>query len=60
VVFDDRAGPPIGAIEALKKLRILLFIASKRDDIEAVQEHIEMAQVIIHKALPRTHAGPGH
>lgn len=44
---------PIDPIEALKQVRILLFVASQRDDMDAVQKHIEMAQAIIAKALPR-------
>jgi hypothetical protein len=52
--------PQIHPIEALRKLRILLFIVSKRDDMDAVQKHIEMAQAVIDKALPRRPAGPSH
>ena len=44
---------PIDPGEALKQVRILLFVASERDDMDAVQKHIEMAQAIIAKALPR-------
>jgi hypothetical protein len=51
---------PTNPLDALKKLRILLFVASKRDDMEAVQKHIEMAQAIVDKALPRRPAGPSH
>lgn len=51
---------PIDPIDALKKLRILLFIASKRDDMDAVQKRIEMAQAIIDRALPRKRAEPSH
>lgn len=43
---------PIDPLQALKQVRILLFVASERDDMEAVQKHIEMAQAIIAKALP--------
>lgn len=46
--------PPIDPVEALKQVRVLLFVASERDDMEAVQKHIEMAQAIIAKALPRS------
>jgi hypothetical protein len=52
--------PPIDPLEALKKVRILLFIASKRDDMDAVQKRIEMAQAIIDRALPRKRAEPSH
>lgn len=45
--------PPIDPIKALKQVRILLFVASERDDMDSVQRHIEMAQAIIAKALPR-------
>jgi hypothetical protein len=52
--------PPIDPLEALKKVRILLFVASERDDMEGVQKHIEMAQAIIDRALPRKRAEPSH
>jgi hypothetical protein len=45
--------PPIDPIKALKQVRVLLFVASERDDMDAVQKHIDMAQAIIAKALPR-------
>ena len=44
--------PPIPPIEALRKVRILLFVASESDDMDRVQLHIEMAQAIINEALP--------
>jgi hypothetical protein len=49
--------PPIDPIDALKQVRVLLFVASERDDMDAVQKHIEMAQAIIAKALPRKKGG---
>lgn len=40
---------------------MLLFVASERDDMDAVQKQFEMAQAIIAKALPRKKAaGAGH
>jgi hypothetical protein len=44
--------PEIDPIAALKQVRVLLFVASERGDMDAVQKHIEMAQAIIAKALP--------
>jgi hypothetical protein len=53
--------PEIDPIKAVKQIRILLFVTSERDDMDAVQKHIEMAQAIIAKALPRKNtAGAGH
>jgi hypothetical protein len=48
--------PQLDPLEALKQVRVLLYVASERDDMDAVHKHIEMAQAIIAKALPRKRA----
>jgi hypothetical protein len=45
--------PPIDPLEALKRIRVLLQVAADSGDIDAIEKHFAMAQVIIDKALPR-------
>jgi hypothetical protein len=44
--------PPIDPVEALKKVQSLLSLASTSGDIDAIEQYVAAAKVIIDKALP--------
>jgi hypothetical protein len=44
--------PPLGPREALERIRILIRVASKCDDLEAVQKILKEMRALVDRALP--------
>jgi hypothetical protein len=44
--------PPLGPREALERIRTLIRLASKCDDLEAVQKILKEMRALVDRALP--------